>query len=128
MKSAKVLGSKVLIALVLCGFTGVLGRSQQQTAPPTGTPPQGSPKDPHDPFGLGDKGDQPLSMGERQARARDLERQKQLVADTEKLLQLATQLHADVSKTNKNILSVDVVRRADEIEKLAHAVKERMKG
>jgi hypothetical protein len=43
-------------------------------------------------------------------------------------LELATQLHTDVAKTNKNILSVDVIKRADEIEKLAHAIKERMRG
>jgi hypothetical protein len=33
-----------------------------------------------------------------------------------------------VDKSDKNTLSLDVVRKADEIEKLAHSVKERMKG
>jgi hypothetical protein len=56
------------------------------------------------------------------------DRQKKLVSDTEKLLALATALHADVAKTDRNILSMDVIRRADEIERLAHSVKERMKG
>ena len=64
----------------------------------------------------------------RQQHARNDERQKRLVADTDKLLALATQLHDDVGKTDKNILSLDVVKRAEEIEKLAHSVKERMKG
>ncbi len=64
----------------------------------------------------------------KQARSRNSERQKQLVQDTDKLLVLATQLKQDVDKTNKDVLSVDVIRKADEIEKLAHSVKERMKG
>ncbi len=67
-------------------------------------------------------------MQEQQAKAQSSERQKRLVADTEKLLTLATELKTDVDKTNKNILSMDVIKKADEIEKLAHSVKERMKG
>ena len=59
---------------------------------------------------------------------RNGERQKKLVADTEKLLALANQLKEDVDKSTKDTLSLDVVRKADEIEKLAHSVKEKMKG
>jgi hypothetical protein len=72
----------------------------------------------------------PLSpqMEAQQARSRNNDRQKRLVADTEKLLALATQLKQDVDKTNKDVMSVDVIKKADEIEKLAHSVKERMKG
>jgi hypothetical protein len=65
---------------------------------------------------------------EQQEDARSTERQKRLVADTDKLLALATDLKEQVGKTNKNILSVDVIKKAEEIEKLAHSVKERMKG
>lgn len=65
---------------------------------------------------------------EQQESIRSSERQKRLVADTDKLLALATDLKQQVDKTNKNILSVDVIKKADEIEKLAHSVKERMKG
>ena len=65
---------------------------------------------------------------EQQEEIRSTERQKRLVADTDKLLALATDLKQQVDKTNKNILSVDVIKKADEIEKLAHSVKERMKG
>jgi hypothetical protein len=68
------------------------------------------------------------AIAERQARSRNNDRQQRLVADTDKLLTLATELKNDVSKTNKDILSVDVIKKADEIEKLAHSVKERMKG
>lgn len=55
-------------------------------------------------------------------------RQADLKADTEKLLKLAVQLKADVDKSNADVLSLEVVRKAEEIEKLAHSVKDKMKG
>jgi hypothetical protein len=55
------------------------------------------------------------------------ERQKKLAADTDKLLALATDLKKQVDKTNKDILSVEVVKKADEIEKLARSMKNDMK-
>ena len=69
-----------------------------------------------------------VSMEEEQAKMRNIDRQKRLVEDTAKLLELANELKAAVDKSDKNTLSLDVVRKADEIEKLAHSVKERMKG
>ena len=33
-----------------------------------------------------------------------------------------------VDKSNENVLSLDVVKKAEEIEKLAHSVKDKMKG
>jgi hypothetical protein len=56
------------------------------------------------------------------------ERQKRLVADTEKLVALTTALKELVDESNKDILSVDMLRKAEEIEKLARSVKERIKG
>ena len=64
----------------------------------------------------------------QQAKVRNTERQKRLEADTDKLLLLATELKQDVEKTDKNILSVDVIKKAEEIERLAKSVRERMKG
>ncbi len=55
------------------------------------------------------------------------ERKKQLTEDSAKLLKLATDLKAEVDKTTKDTLSISVIRKADEIEKLAHSVKEKMK-
>jgi hypothetical protein len=63
-----------------------------------------------------------------QAKMRNLDRQKKLVDDTAKLVSLANELKADVDKSNKDTMSLDVIRKADEIEKLAHSVKEKMKG
>jgi hypothetical protein len=56
------------------------------------------------------------------------ERQKQIASDTAKLVKLATELKTDMDKTSKNEMSLDVIRKADEIEKLAHDLKLRMKG
>lgn len=60
-------------------------------------------------------------------RQQNVERQKQLKADTEKLLALATQLKESVDKTNEHVLSLEVVRKAEEIEKLAKHIKTNMR-
>ena len=56
------------------------------------------------------------------------DRQAALQRDTNKLLELATQLKQEVDKSSENTLSLDVVKKAEEIEKLAHSVREKMKG
>ena len=56
------------------------------------------------------------------------QRQKDLQRDTDKLLELATQLKKYVDKSNENVLSLDVLRKCEEIEKLAHSVQSNMKG
>lgn len=61
-------------------------------------------------------------------KARNKERQQTLQKDTAQLLQLATELKQYVDKTNEHTLSVDVIKKAEEIEKLAHKVKEKMRS
>jgi hypothetical protein len=56
------------------------------------------------------------------------ERVAQLKSDTDKLLKLSVELKQYVDKSDENVLSLDVVRKADEIEKLAKSVKDKMKG
>jgi hypothetical protein len=56
------------------------------------------------------------------------ERQKRLVEDTDKLLALTTALKEQVDESNKDVLSLDMVKKAEQIEKLARSVKERIKG
>jgi hypothetical protein len=56
------------------------------------------------------------------------ERVAALKSDTDKLLKLSVELKQFVDKSDENVLSLDVIKRADEIEKLAHSVKEKMKG
>jgi hypothetical protein len=59
--------------------------------------------------------------------AANAERRKQIADDSTRLLKLATDLKAEVDHTSKDTLSLNVIRRADEIERLAHNVKEKMK-
>jgi len=121
-----------IIGLVGAGLAGNVGSSQKGQNPPQPTQNPGSAAP--DPFQQpGDpksKIDMPpfSSNDDKQAKLREEDRQKRLVADTEKLLTLATQLHEDVAKTDRHILSLDVVKRAEEIEKLARSVKERERG
>src|SRR5271169_1932927 len=70
----------------------------------------------------------------RERMARDMakkasqERHAVLKSDTDKLLKLAVELKDYVDKSNENVLSLDVVKKAEEIEKLAHSVKDKMRG
>jgi hypothetical protein len=66
-------------------------------------------------------------MAEQLALKRSSTRQQEIVTDTTKLLDLAKQLKAEVDKSNKDQLSLSVVKKAEEIEKLAKSVKEKMK-
>ena len=66
-------------------------------------------------------------MQDRMFREANKKRQQDIKKDTDKLFQLAAELKAAVDKTNENLLSIDVVRKADEVEKLAKKVKEKMK-
>ena len=56
------------------------------------------------------------------------ERVAALKSDTDKLLKLSVELKAYVDKSDENVLSLDVIKKADEIEKLAKSVKDKMKG
>jgi hypothetical protein len=110
--TAAVVGSRVLFAQMTMG-----------QLPPPGTPPDGSsirPGQPPDPM--------QQEILQKMILQRNIARQQQLVKDTDKLLALATELKNDVDKTNKNVLSIDVIKKAEEIEKLAKNVKDRMKN
>jgi hypothetical protein len=48
------------------------------------------------------------------------ERQKRVAADTAKLVQLSNELKAQVDQAPKGQISLDMVRKSAEIEKLAH--------
>jgi hypothetical protein len=41
---------------------------------------------------------------------------------------LSVELKQSVDKSDENVLSLDVIKKAEEIEKLARGVKEKMKG
>lgn len=66
-------------------------------------------------------------MQDRMAREANKKRQQDIREQTDKLFQLATELKTAVDKSNENLLSLDVIRKAEEVEKLAKKVKEKMK-
>ena len=61
-------------------------------------------------------------------KALNKQRQTSLQKDTDRLLELATELKQNVDKSNEHTLSLDVIKKAEEIEKLAKQVKDKMKG
>ena len=98
--------------------------AQRSSAPP--------PVAPTDRNGLGqapaDGDDASDRLAHDMAKKANTERQVAIKNDAEKLLKLAVELKACVDKSNENLLSMDVVKKAEEIEKLAHSVKDKMKG
>lgn len=108
-----------LIVVLLLAFS-VGGLAQLQTAPPLPNP-GGQPSKPDVPWEV----QQEHRELEKKA---NLQRQQDIKQDTEKLLELATELKQAVEKSNENTLSLDVIKKADQIEKLAKTVKDKMKG
>lgn len=73
-------------------------------------------------------GDGPrVRMEKDMAKRANQARQADLKRDTEKLLKLAIELKESLDKTSESTLSLDVIKKAGEIEKLAHRVKGKMK-
>ena len=66
-------------------------------------------------------------MEDRRFHDANKHRQEEIKQDTQKLFQLASDLKAAVEKTDENIMSLDVIKKAEEVEKLAKKVKEKMK-
>ena len=58
--------------------------------------------------------------------AANKERRKQIAEDSARLLKMAAGLKAEVEKATGDAASVNLIREAGDIEKLAHAVKEKM--
>lgn len=67
-------------------------------------------------------------MDVERMKAMNDDRQKRLAADVDRLLALTNELKSSLDKTNKDELSVEVIKKAAEIEKLARDVQSRMKS
>jgi hypothetical protein len=102
------------------------------TAPFSSPGQSGPPRPPH---GSGDfdiapskEEDSRQQIMHEMAKKANVERQTALRTDADKLFKLATELKTYVEKSNEHVMSVDVIKKADEIEKLARSVKDKMKG
>jgi hypothetical protein len=73
----------------------------------------------------------PVSPGDdvqkQQARAANQQRQLDIKRDTEKMFELTTELRDYLEKSDQGTVSLDVIKKAEQIEKLAHNVKSKMK-
>lgn len=88
---------------------------------------QGGPAYVHAPAGLDPMPQQNSTQASSQVdQMRQAERRRRVAADTVKLVELSTQLKAEIDQSPKDQLSVDVMRKAAEIEKTAHDVKQWM--
>jgi len=63
----------------------------------------------------------------QQAIAANLQRQAEIRRDTEKMLQLNTELKDYLDKGGQGVVSMDAIKKAEQIEKLAHGVKSKLK-
>jgi hypothetical protein len=70
----------------------------------------------------------PPEIERKMARDRATIRYQSLKRDSEKLLELATELKQYVDKSGESVLSMDVIKKCDEIEKLSKSVRNKMKG
>ena len=112
--------SKFLLTAALLLSLGRYGAAQaSQPSPPLpGVPPQTSPTE--DPW--------EVQQHKAMVKKVNLQLQQEIKKDTEKLLQLATELQQSVEQSNENTLSLEVIKKAEQIEKLAKTVKDKMKG
>ena len=115
----------VMFAVSLCTFLGFAPNAnaqRQSTQPPP--PVRGDPNAP--PITNADDAQERIvtEMAKKAAR----ERAAALKSDTDRLLKLSVELKQSVDKSDENVLSLDVIKKAEEIEKLARSVKEKMKG
>ena len=69
-----------------------------------------------------------IEMQKRIAKQRSQERFARVKKDTDQLLELATQLKKSVDEANDQTLSLEVIRKAEQIEKLAKEVRHKMVG
>lgn len=63
----------------------------------------------------------------QQAIAANLQRQVEIRRDAEKMAALMQDLRSYLARSDQGVMSVEAIKKAEEIEKLAHRVKSKMK-
>ena len=121
------------LCLAILGGIQLSYPSQAQTPsakpqdPATSTPTAKAPATADKPVSDKSATDKPLTDKQKKEADQLAQRQKELTGDTAKLLTLANELKAEMDKSTKDTLSLSVVKKADEVEKLAHKVRDEMK-
>ena len=117
---------RVAWTLSICLLFTISGNTQSQPSRPTTTPAPPGRMESNPAAADAEQAQQRIARD--LAKRANLERQAVLKGDTDKLLKLAVELKDYVDKSNENVLSLEVVKKAEAIEKLAHSVKDKMKG
>lgn len=107
-------------AFLLCVFPRGISQSSRETPVPPRMPditPQ-----------MSDEDDPRARVAHDMEKKAAKERVAALKNDTDKLLKLSAELKSYVDKSDENVLSLTVIKKAGEIEKLARSVKDKMKG
>lgn len=121
------LGRKQFALLALCGLLMICGAPGAQAAPPTRAPqapdasspsPSGFPVN-NPPMFPPMKG-----MSQKQQNALVKANFKKAKKDSQELSSLADSLRKEIQSSNPNVMSLDVVNKANQIEKLAKKIKE----
>jgi hypothetical protein len=117
----------VLAGLAVAAFAPVAGQGMLQSNPPS--PPDATHAPPANAPVVPDVHSNPKEApaAQQNAPASNAEAKKQVADESARLLKLATDLNAEVSKTTQDTLSLAVIRKAAELERLAHDVKEKSK-
>jgi len=104
-------------ALAMSALMPLVGVAQQSAAPAATPPPAAQ-----------TQAKVEVAANNLAAPAPQTDKQKQLADDTAKLLQLANELKAELDKSSKDTLSLSVMKKAEQVEKLAHKVRDEMKA
>jgi hypothetical protein len=121
--------SEWMLVLGLCIFPScifIFAQSASAQPQTRQSQPPLPPRDPSTP--IEDEDEARARLTSEMAKKAAKERVAAIKHDTDKLLKLSVELKQSVDKSDENVLSLDVIKKAEEIEKLAHSVKEKMKG
>jgi hypothetical protein len=125
-------GRWAMVCVCILAMGAALAGAPQQVQPSSaqtdsGSAPTAEPGASHPAAGAASQATPSPPNGGLNPDALNAERKEQIAAGSARLLKLATELKAEVDKSSKDTLSVSVIRKAEEIEKLAHSVKEKMR-
>jgi len=121
----------VFFAIFLCALTPSAGQQPGKTKIEPVVDASAADADPQsrrNPFPRDENDPVRQDMEKRRQKALNKERFAELKRDTDKLLELATELKNHVDKADENMLSLEVLKKTEQIEKLAKSVKDKMKG
>lgn len=116
------------LLLILVVFTAGLTASQSATPPPPRPQPPAALDPQFRPHRNDERSPFEAKMERDMNKRRNLDRHNSLKKDTDKLLLLANELKKAVDNSSEKTLSMEVIRKTEEVEKLAKQVREKMKS